>query len=435
MDARTKALNIYSFIKDNIYFCNNDIIVGGTGFNSALTLGILTSLNKGSILYVGEYGLGKTTLSETISSLIYSTPIDIIQASSIKGNPELSYEQMIGRPDLGELNKGNEQVIWSRFIYLEPKIVDEINRIPEHKQNILLTGMETNNWQYLNSFVKTTPGPWFATKNYRDSGNNGIIPPLLDRFSVSVESKSPGVNNSRMIRFREKIGLSNQDLTKAYSTILEKKNISYDEYKIGEDFLRHEFRKLIKSDYGIELLDEEELKIVKQEIDSVGISKDANYALDCLVSELGSCQLFGQKRSYEECPTDCHYSNYACFQTTNNLSVRTQNAIVKYAKSVAWLEGKKVIDTRHLELIVPYALWHKNNIKEQFKEKLVSSSRKEPLELESFKNLSADIFKRARQVKQVQELFTSYVLNGKIAEAEKTANGQDHPVFLAYKNE
>src|SRR5690606_27298599 len=127
--------------------------------------------------------------------------------SSIKGHPELSFEQLIGRPDLGLLNTGKEKVLWSDFIQSPSKVIDEINRIPESKQNILLTGMQNNSWSFLNDYFISKESAWFATANYKDSGNFSIIPPLLDRFDLCLESKSPDINIARILRNKPQISL------------------------------------------------------------------------------------------------------------------------------------------------------------------------------------------------------------------------------------
>lgn len=429
---RRDFLSIYEYIKDNLYYCNDDIVIGNNEYNSSLILGMLTAVTNSSLIYVGEYGLGKTSLAETISSLIFSLPKDVIESSSVKGNPDLGYEQLVGRPDLGELNQGKEKIIWSNFIFSKSKVVDEINRIPEHKQNILLTGMENNSWKYLNSYIVTEESPWFATKNYKDSGNNGIIPPLLDRFALCVESKSPGVNNSRLIRLNEKESISYPDIALAYEAILQTKDLKYDEFKQGAVLIREEFRKRILKDKKIHLLDDNDLQEIKKQISKISFDNDSNYLMDVVNAELGSCQLYGQKRSHEECPQDCHFTNYACYKTNNNISVRTILAINDFSKALGWLDDKSTVNEGFVENILPYALWHKTDINQGELEKNKYQARMEPLKLEVVKNIVKEISKRAKQIRKHQEEFASFVLNDDLRSAESLAKGQDHPVFNEY---
>jgi len=67
--------------------------------------------------------------------------------------------------------------------------------MPESNQAVVLNGVDRGEWNYLNDFISTGPQPFFATCNYADRGNNGLIPPILDRFDVAVESRFPGVAN------------------------------------------------------------------------------------------------------------------------------------------------------------------------------------------------------------------------------------------------
>lgn len=432
MNEYQKFFKINEFIRDNIHYCNNDFSCKGKESNSAVLLGLLSGAINGKILYVGEYGLGKTSISEIISSLIFSTPVSSIESSSLKGNPEITYENIIGRPDIGELNKGNEKVIWSDFVLSKTKIIDEINRIPSHKQNILLTGMQTNSWKYLNNFIVTEPGPWFATKNYKDSGNNGIIPPLIDRFDVCVESKSPGLNNIRLIRYSEKINLNYEDIIIGNNSLLTSKDISYAEFLSGIKTLKVEYRARIKKDLGLDLLTEEELTIIQKKINSLKFDNDANYFLDSLYSELGSCQLFGEKRTHETCPKDCHYSNYACFNVKNNLSVRTINSVDLYSKALAWAMNDQSVNTSHIQSILPYVLNHKLLFTEKDILKREKTARTESVQFQTTLEILEEIKKRSDKIKDNQTKIVSLILNGDVEEAKKKAKTLDHKVFTEY---
>jgi len=84
MDEYNKFFKINEFIRDNIYYCKNDFSCNGKESNSAVLLGLLTAALNGKMLFLGEYGLGKTTLSETISSLYFGIPLSVTESSSIK---------------------------------------------------------------------------------------------------------------------------------------------------------------------------------------------------------------------------------------------------------------------------------------------------------------------------------------------------------------
>jgi MoxR-like ATPase len=128
---RRKIRDIYGFIQDNLYLNRPDMRVGEESFNSALLFSLLTALNRGKQLIIGEPGLGKTTSAEYVAAMTYRLPLGLIWASEVSGHPEQTEEKIIGRPDLGRLNQGEEVVVWSYLAQLPIKIVDEINRLPE----------------------------------------------------------------------------------------------------------------------------------------------------------------------------------------------------------------------------------------------------------------------------------------------------------------
>lgn len=195
-DVRTDLRAILSFIEDNLYYNRPDLEIRGESFNASLLLSVLTGLVGGKALVVGEPGLGKTTSAEYVGALLYRLPLGAVWEAEVSGHPEQTEEKIVGRPNLGELNQGREKVVWSAFAQLPVKIVDEINRLPETKQSLILNGIDRGHWTYLNAMLVNDEFALFATANYQDRGTNTLVPPLMDRFDVMVESKHPGPNLS-----------------------------------------------------------------------------------------------------------------------------------------------------------------------------------------------------------------------------------------------
>lgn len=415
MEQREKFHELYEYIKANHHLSASDFAVGKKKYNSSILLGLTSSILNGKTLFVGEYGLGKTTLAETLCSLTLSIPRSKVASSSIKGHPELNYEQMIGRPDLGKLNNGEEEVIWSDFVKSKGKLVDELNRIPEGKQNILLTGMQSNTWSYLNQSITSEDGPWFATKNYKDSGNYRVIPPLMDRFDLAIETKSPGVNVSRLLRDREEPDIDLYDLEES-----------------REGSLEEEFRKHMKDQYGLELLTDKDKEIIRKQVKNQKISTEGNYFLDTLTAELSSCQVYGQKRSNDTCPTGCHFSQYACNKVNNTLSVRSTKSIAGYAKALSWIDGADEVTVRHIAKIAPYATWHKTGFEREYISNHVEDNREQPLDIYLMEKTVDNIQNRFTKIKKEQEKIVDYIVNDEISEARKLADKLDHPVFKEY---
>src|SRR3989344_2703191 len=99
-----KVRGLYDKIGSEFYLCRDDFESNGEKFNSALLMGTLTELNKGNMLLFGEYGGGKTTSAEYLNSVFNGLPLDLIKRVAIRGNPQLTEEKMIGRPDYGKLH-------------------------------------------------------------------------------------------------------------------------------------------------------------------------------------------------------------------------------------------------------------------------------------------------------------------------------------------
>ncbi|MFT4260835.1 MAG: AAA family ATPase [Candidatus Woesearchaeota archaeon] len=425
--TKAKLLDTYNFIKNNIYFCSSDITIGFDKYNSELIFGLLSSLLNNKILYVGEYGLGKTTLAETISSLTTNLPISIISSSSLKGHPELSYEYIVGRPDLGLLNKGEEKVLWSDFVQVPSKIIDEVNRIPESKQNILLSGMQTNSWNFLNDNYQSKSSAWFATANYKDQGNYSIIPPLLDRFDLCLETKSPNINIARMIRSKKTASLVYSNYLNQY-----KKNLNTPNLDDTLNDISMSFKKELFDQYGLELLSKEEIKKINQDIKSIAFTKETNLFLDLLISEFTSCSQFGVKRSTDSCPSGCHYNTYSCSKIKSPISIRTQSSIANYSKALAWLRNDNEVKMADVVQVTPYAVWHKNFIKESYSQNKQLDKRDHPTSLEISFNLVNDVVKRFSKLKGHQEEIIDYILKKDYVKAKTKAKSMDHPVFESY---
>ena len=197
----------------------------------------------------GEYGFGKTTSAEYVAALMDALPREVVWASEIRGHPEQTEEKMVARPDLGKLNAGVEKVLWSYFVLNPTKIVDEFNRLPASKQNILLDGIESGNWKYLSDLVQTGDFTLFATCNYEYLGNSALIEPVLDRFDIATESKKPGLVQLSMIKDISddvKKVLDDREISDKVFEIYDQKDIGYDEKQEKVKGIRESYRKKIE---------------------------------------------------------------------------------------------------------------------------------------------------------------------------------------------
>jgi len=434
-DGRTNFRDIYSFIGDRLYFNRPDIDLKGERYNSALLFGLLTCLVQGKELIVGEPGLGKTTSAEYVTSLFYRVPLGLIWGSEVAGHPEQTEEKIIGRPDLGKLNRGIEAVVWSNFVQLPIKIVDEINRLPETKQSMILDGVDRGNWEYLNEMLINEEFCLFATANYQDRGTNTIVAPLLDRFDVMVESRHPGPNLSFFIGAQEdkdKV-LRHPESERALQEVLADKR-PYNEKLPEIEAICGRYGEYLKEELGIETPDRNERELMRSQVGELPFDMDAEAFARTVLAELSFCYQYGQKRSDEACEEGCHYTGYLCHAVQNCASNRLPASIQKYSKALAWFLGDDQVDIEHVRVVFPYAMAHRVRWREAYTSKRGREPREDPLPIYLAKQAVAEVFRRYNE--QKEEIKNALALAFRILEGEELepASG-DHPIYAEIRKD
>ncbi len=351
-----KTHDILTFIQDRLYYNRPDLEVKGERYNAALLFGVLTGLVGGKELIVGEPGLGKTTSAEYIGALLYRLPLGTIWEGEVSGHPEQTEEKIVGRPDLGQLNRGIEEVVWSTFALLPVKVVDEINRLPETKQSMILDGVDRGNWSYLNQMITNGEYCLFATANYQDRGTNTIVAPLLDRFDVMVESKHPGPNLSWMIGKEEPTYklLRNQAKEEALQACLADPERADETGAVCDAYGAE-----LEAQLGVPTLNRADRNAIRFAAGELAFDEDASALMRTFLAELSFCCKYGQKRSNEICGEGCHYTGYLCYAVRNCPSNRLPMSVRRYAQTLAWLLGDSHVDVEHLRTVLPYAAAHR----------------------------------------------------------------------------
>ena len=347
---------ILTFIQDRLYFNRADIEVKGQKHNAALLFSALTGLLGGKILVVGEPGLGKTTSAEYIGALLYRMPLGAVWEAEVSGHPEQTEEKIVGRPNLGALNRGEEDVVWSAFSVLPVKVVDEINRLPETKQSLILNGVDRGNWSYLNQMQINDEYCLFATANYKDRGTNTIVVPLLDRFDVMVESKHPGANLSWMIGTESSPAhmLRDSKCEKALQECLLNRD---SESEI--EAICTEYGQAVSERLSVPTLGHKDREAIREEMAALPFQAEASAFVRTFLAELSFCCKYGQKRTNEVCGEGCHYTGYLCYEVQTCPSNRLPISIRRYAQALAWVLGDKEVDLEHIRTVLPYACAHR----------------------------------------------------------------------------
>lgn len=428
-DSRRKIRDMYTFIGERLYFNRPDLSVQGESANATLLLSLLTALIGGKALIIGEPGLGKTTAAEYICALLYSLPLGVIWSGEVGGHPEQTEEKIIGRPNLGKLNQGEEVVVWSTFARLPVKIVDEINRLPETKQSLILDGLERGKWEYLSQGLINDEFCLFATANYQDQGTNTLVPPLLDRFDIIVESKHPGANIASMIgqtSGRDSL-LRHPPSEAAFLDALHTMPNGHASASKLEP-LHRRFAKVVRERCGLTLLNHLERQAVRQTIAALPIEIEAHAFVRMLLAELSFCCKYGQKRSSEVCDEGCHYTGYLCYEVQNCASNRLPSSVYRYAQALAWWLGSSQVEVEHMRAIMPYALAHRAQWRESYLLARERERRHEPLLLHAARQATATVFRRFHEQRLdiVQSLHTAACM---LAGEDLPAPQGDHPLY------
>ena len=420
---------LYDYIQDNLYLNRKDIEVNGKKFNSALLLSMATALGQGKALIIGEPGLGKTTSAEWISALFYRIPLGVIWRGTVSGHPEQTEEKIIGRPDLGRLNQGEEVVRWSYFTLLPTKIVDEINRLPETKQSMILDGVDRGKWEYLNDAVINDVYCFFATANYAGQGTHTIVSPLMDRFDIIVESKHPGANLAfRIGAMKNNADLfRNSEIETAFHNLLNKE-MSQEQRMDQLTSLCRRYGDILNRELRVQTLSLKDLKRIKNHYRKIPFDVDANAFIRMILSELSFCHPFGQKRIHEICEEGCHYSQYLCHDLKSCISNRFSMTVQHFSQILAWLLSEDTVTIAHVKAVAPYALAHRATWHEHAIAKWDQGTRNDPLIIHMAKKAVDLIHRRYLEQSQLVKDALSAAYRLSIGEKATPVKG-DHPLY------
>jgi MoxR-like ATPase len=359
----------------------------------------------------------------------------VIWGSEVSGHPEQTEEKIIGRPDLGKLNRGEEDVVWTNFSQMPVKIVDEINRLPETKQSMILDGVDRGNWEYLNEMIINDEYCLFATANYQDGGTNTLIAPLVDRFDVIVESRYPGANLSFLIgksRGKDHI-LRHPKYEKDLYRVLKSK-IAYEKKIPKLEEICNAFGEYVQETLGVKPLRREDRDRIRTEMESLDLDLDASAFARMLLAELSFCDRYGQKRIVENCEEGCHYTGYLCRQIKNCASNRLPTSIKLFSQGLAWLLGDSDIDIEHVKAVMPFTLSHRIQWKDEVLSQKERAKRDDPSQIFLAKEAVKTVSQRYRE--QSDHLKDALALGSKIFQGESLEPLEgDHPIYTEIKKD
>lgn len=430
---RDQVRRLYGLLSEQLYLGRPDFHLEGEAANSTLLFALLTALVGGKALIIGEPGLGKTTAAEYVGALVYGLPLGVIWSGEVAGHPEQTEEKIVGRPHLGKLNQGEEAVVWSCFARLPVKIVDEINRLPETKQSLVLDGLDRGKWEYLNQTLVNDEYCLFATANYQDQGTNTLIPPLLDRFDVLVEAKHPGANLAFVIgQWGSRAELLRHAASEA--AFMAALHRSADGLETVLEQTRCRFAAVLRQRCGLSPLSRRQRQAIRAEIQSLPLDLEANAFVRAVLAELSFCCKYGQKRSIDVCEEGCHYTGYLCYEVRNCASNRLPSSIYRYAQALAWWLGRSQVAVEHVRAVLPYTLAHRLQWREAYLAARERERRQEPLLLHAARQATAAVFRRFYE--QRHALLQALSTAARIYDGEDLPLPQgDHPLYAEIRRD
>ncbi len=333
---------------------------GTSAYASPLLFAALTCLlNHGTMLLRGAPGIGKTTSAEFtghffsnigLGSILPSERLENILSAEIQGHPQLTEEKIVASYELGKLvTTGEREVLPTKFLECQVKILDEINRCPADILSIIMKLVDTGNAVYGGRLLKSPPGPLFATANYDDEGTFQLTPPFLDRFDVAVMVTSPqpwdlkkiikrgdeklNGNLERLLDVPEDLKLDLDRIRREISNIPEEFD---NEIPVATNFIDFFYGSLRFSEAASK-------NLVRATKGNAWRFKDDNMPVD---NAPGNTSLG-------------HFKDAPFNYTKSESSIRAYKAIHSYSKAFAWFSGKDYVGLADTKAILPYLLWHK----------------------------------------------------------------------------
>lgn len=313
-------------------------------YASYVLLPLLNLATSQRLLFVGAPGRGKTTMATLLAALA-GIPREEVRSLVQHGHPQLTIADLLGSPlpsDLVRAQSAKEvRVEWRRWITARVKVIDEYNRIPTKTQSALLSLMAEGYAESFEQVVHAGRSAWYLTAN-EDAGGGTfqVIEALKDRIDIVV--RAPPFHTRSLGTLAERVSAARPP-----------------EAAVPADAI----------------FSTEELDQIDLEIRAVPVPPMVLEVLGFFAGQLDFCRrasdtlelcnkdtlhLAGKKVAFvcnEDCPLD--KSAHLCTQTENGISARAFQAILLFAKALAYFRGKPEVSADDLRQVLPFCLFDK----------------------------------------------------------------------------
>jgi MoxR-like ATPase len=320
------------------------------GYSSFVLLPLLNLMTSRRMVFLGAPGRGKTSMASLIA-LLAGAPLDVIRRNIQHGHPQLTVQDLLGHPlphDLLEARAaGDIRVAWRQWVGLRVKIIDEYNRIPTKTQSALLSLMAEGYAEMYEQVVHAGRSAWFLTANDDLGGGTfPVIDALKDRIDLVV--RCAPFHSQHLAVLAERIATA----------------------RSAEEFVPADL-----------VFGPDELDRADAEVRVLPVPADVLDLLGFFLGQLDFCRRASDRLEYmnkdtlhlsgrrvghvctEDCPLDKHEN--LCSQTENGVSPRSFQAVVHFAKALAYFRGRPAVGVEDVRQVLPWVLFDKLKLNPQ----------------------------------------------------------------------